>query len=91
MSFSFTSSAIEKILMLLIRAKNENEVEVMILKQAIALGWDCPRAQILVLFRDWKSITFSIQTVGRIMRMPEIKKGHYKNIFMKYCSNNTYE
>ena len=57
--------------------KNESEVEVMIFKQAIALGWDCPRAAILVLFRDWKSITFSIQTVGRILRMPELK--HYEN------------
>ena len=56
---------------------NENEAEVMIFKQAIALGWDCPRACILVLFRDWKSYTFSIQTVGRILRMPELK--HYKN------------
>jgi len=57
--------------------KNDSEVEVMIFKQAIALGWDCPRASILVLFRDWKSITFSIQTVGRILRMPELK--HYDN------------
>ena len=57
--------------------KNENEVEVMIFKQAIAVGWDCPRAAILVLFREWKSIVFSIQTIGRIMRMPE--HHHYKN------------
>lgn len=60
-------------------AKNNNEAEVLIFKQAIALGWDCPRAQILVLFRDWKSLTFSVQTVGRIMRMPEPIKGHYEN------------
>lgn len=57
--------------------KNENEVEVMIFKQAIAVGWDCPRAAILVLFREWKSIVFSIQTIGRIMRMPEHQ--HYEN------------
>jgi type III restriction enzyme len=57
--------------------KNENEVEVMIFKQAIAVGWDCPRAMILVLFREWKSVVFSIQTIGRIMRMPEWH--HYKN------------
>jgi type III restriction enzyme len=57
--------------------RNDSEVEVMIFKQAIALGWDCPRACILVLFRDWKSITFSIQTIGRILRMPELK--HYEN------------
>lgn len=57
--------------------RNDSSVEVMIFKQAIALGWDCPRASILVLFRDWRSIVFSIQTVGRIMRMPELK--HYRN------------
>lgn len=57
--------------------KDENEVEVMIFKQAIAVGWDCPRAAILVLFREWKSIVFSIQTIGRIMRMPE--HHHYKS------------
>lgn len=59
--------------------KNENEVEIMMFKQAIALGWDCPRATILVLFRQWKdeTMTFSIQTLGRIMRMPEQK--HYKD------------
>lgn len=55
--------------------KPQNEVEVMLFKQAIALGWDCPRAVILVLFRQWteSNITFSIQTLGRIMRMPEHK------------------
>jgi len=53
--------------------KNENEVEVLIFKQAIALGWDCPRASILVIFRELKSFTFTIQTIGRIMRMPELK------------------
>lgn len=59
--------------------KNESEVDVLIFKQAIALGWDCPRAAILVLFRQWKEVTmtFSIQTLGRIMRMPEHK--HYKD------------
>lgn len=54
-----------------------NEVQVLIFKQAIAIGWDCPRAQILVMFREIKSIIFEIQTVGRIMRMPEAK--HYDN------------
>lgn len=53
----------------------DNQVEVLIFKQAIALGWDCPRAQVLVMFREIKSVTFEIQTVGRIMRMPELK--HY--------------
>ena len=59
--------------------RKDSEVEILIFKQAIALGWDCPRAQILVLFREWHSPIFSIQTVGRIMRMPEPDKGHYLN------------
>jgi len=64
--------------------KADSEVEVLIFKQAIALGWDCPRAQILVLFREWHSPIFSIQTVGRIMRMPEPDKGHYQNDILNY-------
>jgi len=64
--------------------KPDNYVEVLLFKQAIALGWDCPRAQILVLFREWHSPIFSIQTVGRIMRMPEPDKGHYKNEILNY-------
>ena len=53
--------------------KNDNEVEVLVFKQAIALGWDCPRASILVIFRELRSFIFTIQTIGRIMRMPEFR------------------
>ncbi len=52
-------------------------VEVLLFKQAIAYGWDCPRSQILVMFRKIGSFTFEIQTIGRILRMPEQK--HYEN------------
>ena len=51
--------------------------EVLIFKQAIDTGWDCPRAQILVKFRETQSIVFEIQTLGRILRMPEAK--HYSS------------
>ncbi len=57
--------------------KENDEVEVLVFKQAIALGWDCPRASILVIFRESKSFVFTIQTIGRIMRMPELK--YYKS------------
>ena len=55
--------------------KSNNRVDVLIFKQAIALGWDCPRAQVMAMLRDTKSETFRIQTVGRVLRMPEAK--HY--------------
>ena len=57
--------------------RNDSEQEVLIFKHSIALGWDCPRAQILALFREWKSAVFSVQTVGRIMRMQEPDRGKY--------------
>lgn len=52
---------------------NYSGVDVLLFKEAIALGWDCPRAAVLLIFRDIKSTTFGTQTVGRIMRMPEQK------------------
>lgn len=51
--------------------KNDDKAEVLIFKQALVVGWDCPRASILVLFREWRDFVFSIQTIGRIIRMPE--------------------
>jgi len=56
---------------------NESEVEFLIFKQAIDTGWDCPRAHILVKLRDTKSKIMELQTVGRILRMPEAL--HYNN------------
>ena len=47
--------------------------ETLLFKQAIALGWDCPRAAVLLIFRKIGSFQFSAQTVGRILRMPEQK------------------
>jgi type III restriction enzyme len=60
----------------------ENMTEVLLFKQAIALGWDCPRAAVLLIFRDIKQEVFTIQTVGRILRMPEQK--HYPISILNY-------
>jgi len=56
--------------------------DVMIFKQAVAQGWDCPRAAILVSYRTVNSPSFGIQTVGRILRMPHRK--HYNNDDLNY-------
>lgn len=55
---------------------NGNATPVFLLfKQALATGWDCPRAKILVKLRENMSDTFEIQTLGRLRRMPKAK--HY--------------
>lgn len=50
--------------------KQDSQVSFLLFKQAAATGWDCPRAGVLVMFREIKNPTFAIQTVGRILRMP---------------------
>jgi type III restriction enzyme len=63
-------------------SKPDNMVEVLLFKQAIALGWDCPRASILLIYREMHNERFTVQTLGRILRMPEQK--HYTNETLNY-------
>ena len=56
--------------------KNNNGVNFMLFKVAPATGWDCPRADVLVMFREINSPSFHTQIIGRIKRMPE---GHHYN------------
>ena len=47
----------------------------LLFKQALATGWDCPRAKVLVKLRDNMNEKFEVQTLGRLRRMP--KAVHY--------------
>lgn len=58
----------------------DDETEYLVFKTAVATGWDCPRAQILIKFREGKSETFEIQTIGRILRTAEAKS--YNNALL---------
>lgn len=59
---------------------NDDEHDFLLFKQTAGTGWDCPRASVLVMFREIQSNTFYTQTVGRILRMPEPQaKEDYKN------------
>lgn len=64
-------------------AENDAPQVAVIIKQAVATGWDCPRAHILVKLRDNMSETFEIQTIGRIRRMPEAE--HYGSDLLDSC------
>jgi len=62
---------------------NDAKSIAVIIKQAVATGWDCPRAHILVKLRDNMDEIFEIQTIGRIRRMPEAK--HYNSDLLDSC------
>lgn len=49
---------------------NKSPYDYLLFKMAAGTGWDCPRAQVLVMFRDIQSETFQTQTIGRIVRIP---------------------
>lgn len=68
---------------------NNGEQIAVIIKQAVATGWDCPRAYILVKLRDNMDETFEVQTIGRIRRMPEAK--HYDNDILDSCYLYTFD
>lgn len=53
---------------------NDSPYDYLLFKMAAGTGWDCPRAQVLVMFRDIQSETFQTQTIGRIVRIPV--RGH---------------
>lgn len=63
--------------------KNDGQYAFLMFKQALATGWDCPRAKILVKLREGSTEAFNIQTIGRIRRMPERK--HYGEDLLDYC------
>ena len=68
---------------------NESNQAVLIMKQAISTGWDCPRAKILVKLRDNMSEDFETQTIGRIRRMPQAH--HYDNVLLDNCYLYTFD
>lgn len=63
--------------------KLNGQYSFLLFKQAIATGWDCPRAKILIKLREGGTETFNIQTIGRIRRMPERK--HYDDELLDRC------
>lgn len=52
------------------RVQETSEVRVLIAKDAISTGWDCPRAEVMLSFRPAKDHTHITQLLGRMVRTP---------------------
>lgn len=52
------------------RVQNDKWVRVLIAKDAISTGWDCPRAEVMVSFRPANDQTYIAQMLGRMVRTP---------------------
>ncbi len=52
------------------RVQNDTWVRLLIAKDAISTGWDCPRAEVMVSFRAANDQTYIAQLLGRMVRTP---------------------
>lgn len=52
------------------RVQDSTWVQVLLAKDAISTGWDCPRAEVMVSFRPAKDRTHITQLLGRMVRTP---------------------
>lgn len=50
--------------------QTDTEVRVVLAKEAISTGWDCPRAEVLYSERPAKDATHIAQIIGRMVRQP---------------------
>ena len=50
--------------------QTETEIRVVLAKEAISTGWDCPRAEVLYSERPAKDATHIAQVIGRMVRQP---------------------
>lgn len=54
--------------------QDDKSIKVVLFKQALTTGWDCPRAEILISFFKANDPTYIAQLVGRMVRTPLAKR-----------------
>lgn len=50
--------------------EHDHRIRVLIAKDAVSTGWDCPRAEVLVSLRPGQDDTYVTQLLGRMVRTP---------------------
>lgn len=77
------------------RIEENMSVKVVLFKDAISTGWDCPRAETMVSFRRASDATYIAQLLGRMLRTPlqqRVLSDEYLNsvyLFLPYFNKNT--
>jgi type III restriction enzyme len=50
--------------------QDDPHLRVVLFKEALTTGWDCPRAEVMLSFRSAKDSTYIAQLIGRMVRTP---------------------
>jgi type III restriction enzyme len=62
------------------RVQDADFIRVLLAKDAISTGWDCPRAEVMVSFRPAKDETHITQLLGRMIRTPLARRVEGNNL-----------
>ena len=79
------------------RIEQNKDVKVVLFKDALSVGWDCPRAETMISFRKANDATYIAQLLGRMFRTPlaqSVTTDEYLNsvyLFLPYFDKNTVE
>ena len=52
------------------RVQDDTSIRILLAKDAISTGWDCPRAEVMMSFRPASDGTYIAQLLGRMVRTP---------------------
>lgn len=62
------------------RVEDATYIRVLLAKDAISTGWDCPRAEVMVSFRPAEDETHITQLLGRMIRTPLARRVEGNNL-----------
>lgn len=74
---------------------NNHKIKVVLFKEALSTGWDCPRAETMMSFRRAEDATYIAQLLGRMIRTPlqsHILRDDYLNdvkLYLPYFDKGT--
>ncbi len=77
------------------RIEDNKDIKVVLFKDALSTGWDCPRAETMVSFRRANDATYIAQLLGRMLRTPlqqKVISDEYLNsvyLFLPYFNRDT--
>lgn len=54
--------------------QDDRDARVVLFKEALTTGWDCPRAEVMLSYRKAEDYTYIAQLIGRMVRTPLAKR-----------------
>lgn len=65
--------------------EHDHRIRVLLAKDAVSTGWDCPRAEVLVSLRPGKDDTYVTQLLGRMVRTPLAQQTSVERLNVASC------